>query len=292
MNHWLLWRPVWRTLSEFTAAGPAVLGIGKPCRLALDALSRLPADFSFYDAMDDFPEFHRGISRRSVARLEAQIATGVDLVVASSTALAEKFSNHGCDVERVLNAYPMREVPPHKVRRDPQPQPIVGYIGCLGPWFDWPLVLELAGQLPDVCFELIGPCAVSPPRSRPVNVHLRPACGREEAVAHASRFATGLIPFRRNRLTAGVDPIKYYEYRALGLSALSTRFGEMSARSGERGLFFLNPGEGHAPIVRAAMEYQSSPAEVATFRRENCWQARFNGARLFRVMEPRSRRAA
>ena len=290
LNRWLLWRPVWRRLSEFAAAGRVVLGIGKPCRLALDALAEIPAAFSFYDAMDDFPEFHRGLSRCNVARLEGAIARGVDLVVASSTTLAEKFSSRGCDVERILNAYPMHSVAPLEPRGELPP--VAGYIGCLGPWFDWPLVLELAGELPDVRFELIGPCAVSPPRRRPANICLLPACRREEAAAHASSFSAGLIPFRRNRLTAGVDPIKYYEYRALGLSVLSTRFGEMAVRSGERGLFFLEHGQAHALLARAAMDYRSSAAEVAAFRRENCWQVRFNGTRLFGVLDSRSRRAA
>ncbi|MGE4104148.1 MAG: hypothetical protein AB7E74_19465 [Pirellulales bacterium] len=290
LNRWLLWRPVWQKLDQFASAGPAVLGVGKPCRLAVEALIRLPATFRFYDAMDDFPEFHWGISRASVRRQEIEIADRVDLIVASSTALAEKFSSRGYVVERLLNAYPMTNLAVRK-RRDGQ-RPVLGYIGCLGPWFDWPLVLELARQLPEVEFDLIGPCAVKPPRRRPNNVRLLPACRRQEAAVHVSRFAAGLIPFRRTRLTDGVDPIKYYEYRAQGLSVLSTRFGEMAVRAGESGLFFLDPGQSAIAAAQAALRYRSSADEVANFHRDHDWQARFKGARLFAALDAPARRAA
>ena len=54
--------------------------------------------------MDNFPEFHRGLSRRAMRRHEDAVAAEVDLVVASSTFLAEKFARRGLRVEKVLNA--------------------------------------------------------------------------------------------------------------------------------------------------------------------------------------------
>ncbi len=51
-----------------------------------------------------------------------------------------------------------------------------------------------------------------------------------------AEFDVGLIPFKQNALTAAVDPIKYYEYRALALPVISTDFGEMHERGDLPGL--------------------------------------------------------
>lgn len=295
VNRRLLWQGVLKTLADFSSARPVVLGIGKPCAMSRVALAEMPAVFRFYDAMDDFPEFHRGLSQRSVRRHEDAIAAGVDLVVCSSTALADKFSLRGHPVERILNAYPMAgltDKSPLAKQPSADGSTICGYVGCLGGWFDWPLVLDLASQLAAVQFELIGPCAVPPPRRLPANVRLLPECSREQAVKHARRFTTGLIPFRLNRLTAGVDPIKFYEYRGLGLSVLTTRFGEMAARGHEPGVFFLEQPDDFANVAHAAFAYRSQPAEVAAFHRAHDWRARFADAQLFAVLEHRLSRAA
>jgi hypothetical protein len=292
VNRRLLWKGVLRTVADFSSNGRLVLGIGKPCAFSRVALAELAAEFSFYDAMDDFPEFHRGLSQRSVRRHEDAIAAGVDLVVCSSSSLADKFAQRGHRIERILNAYPMAGLQDKTQQRYSSDSTICGYVGCLGGWFDWPLVFELASQLADVQFELIGPCAVPPPRRLPTNVRLLPECSREQAVAHARRFTAGLIPFRLNRLTAGVDPIKFYEYRGLGLSVLTTRFGEMAERPNESGVFFLDrPGE-FATVARAAFAYRSPPAEIAAFHRVHDWRARFAGSQLFAMVKRPVSRAA
>ncbi len=77
------------------------------------------------------------------------------------------------------------------------PSPVLGYLGCIGHWFDWPLVIRLAEALPQARIELVGPCAVAPPDDLPANVRLLPACKQSEAAGHLARFSAGLIPFRQ-----------------------------------------------------------------------------------------------
>ena len=264
--------------------------------------------------MDNFPEFHRGLSRRSMRRYEDAIAAEVDLVVASSTFLADKFLARGLRVEKVLNACEetrrlgdgeTRETgemqssfllvsPSPPLPLSPSSLPVLGYLGCIGHWFDWPLVVRLAEAMPQARIELVGPCAVGPPRRLPANVTLLPACKQSEAAGHLARFSAGLIPFRRNALTAGVDPIKYYDYRAAGLPVLSTRFGEMALRGARRRRVFSRsapavwrrPSGGAWPSPR--------PAETSRFRRNNNWTSRFRHSDGLRSLLPtlRIRRAA
>jgi hypothetical protein len=289
LNRQLLWRSVWREIERFAASDePLLLGVGRPCALAVAVVQALRPEASFYDAMDNFPEFHRGLSHRSMRRREDAVAASVNVVLASSTFLAKKFSGHGLRVEKVLNAcsLPVSQSSSLPVTRSP----ILGYVGCIGRWFDWPLVLRLAKTMPQARVELVGPCATPPPHGEklPQNVRLLPACKQSEAAAHLARFSAGLIPFRSNALTAGVDPIKYYEYRAAGLPVLSTRFGEMSLRGSGDGVYLLD-GTNDWASVSAALDRKSDSAAAARFARENSWDFRFRQSQFFQSLAPASR---
>jgi hypothetical protein len=283
LNRRFVWPNVWRALSDFAAAGPTILGIGRPGALALMALRELPLAGSFYEAMDDFPEFYRGLSRRAMRYRENAVAAAVDLVVASSTSLAAKFT---AKVVKVLNACTHPALPVAPPRADGPP--VLGYVGCMGNWFHWPLVLRLAEEAPHCRIELIGPCAVRPPRRLPANVRLLPPCRQDEVESHLARFSAGLIPFRRTPLTAGVDPVKYHEYRAAGLPVLSTTFGEMALRDADDGVYFLDQGHDLAAVVERALAHPFDAAAVEIYRRENTWQARYRAADPFRGLLARA----
>jgi glycosyltransferase involved in cell wall biosynthesis len=295
INRSLLWRSAWRRIESFAAEGNTILGIGKPSALALHALEEIDFAGSFFDAMDNFPEFHRGWSRRAVARTEAAIAERVDWVLASSTYLEEKFARRWLPVKKVLNGYAMESLPdvaPRLDRGSPREKIVLGYVGCLGPWLDWALVRRLAESLPAAAIELIGPLASAAPRL-PANVRLLPPCPQHEVAGHLARFDAGLIPFRSDRLTDGVDPIKYYEYRAAGLPVLSTRFGEMANRTVADGVVFLDDRVGTATAVQTALESRADDTEIRRFRRAHDWSERFERSGVFRVFwEDRLRRAA
>jgi hypothetical protein len=327
LNRRLAWRSAWREMERFAAGGPLLLGIGRPSALALAALRQLRPAASFFDAMDNFPEFHRGLSRHAMRRHEDAIADEVDLVMASSTFLAAKFVRRGLRVAKVLNAFEIGKAeggrrkaeetdgrlakespsaaPASRTSTGDNPSPpspfplppspcVLGYLGCLGRWFDWPLVIRLAEAMPQSQVELIGPCAAAVPRRLPANVRLLPACNQSEVAGHLARFSAGLIPFRNNALTAGVDPIKYYEYRAAGLPVLSTSFGEMVLRGREDGVYFLDRSHDLAAVVSAALGHRYDAVDTERFRQNNNWSSRFGQATCIRSQLPaaRMRRAA
>ncbi len=312
LNRRLLWRNVWREIERFAMSDTLIIGIGHPCALALESIRRLAPSASFFDAMDNFPEFHRGLSRRSMRRREDAIAAEVDLVVASSSFLADKFARRGLRVERVLNACEIvdrvgegergregEKTNQSRLSVSPSPtlsapSPVLGYLGCIGRWFDWPLVFRLAESLPHARIELVGPCVVPPPAVLPANVRMTPACKQTDVAERLSRFSAGLIPFRNNALTAGVDPIKYYDYRAAGLPVLSTRFGEMATRGRGDGVYFLDGSDSLAEIATVALADRRDDAETSRFRRDNNWASRFRQSEGLRslVSASRMRRAA
>ena len=93
-------------------------------------------------------------------------------------------------------------------------------------------------------------------------------------------FTVGLIPFKLNELTAAIDPIKYYEYRSLGIPVLSTHFGEMSLRQGQPGIFIANTDSNLDYHINKAIDYEYPVSEIQTFRKINSWEARFNSGNI------------
>ncbi len=283
LNRHLLWSELLEQLLGFGADADCRIGVGRPSRLALSVLEQYPRSHRFFDAMDDFPEFYQGLSRRSMARVEARVASVVDHIWTSSTMLTEKFERAGFagKLTPVFNAFDAGRVGPMPARR-PDP-PVFGYVGTISDWFDWDMVLGLARAVPDCRVRLIGPVFTALPAAMPDNIELLPPCAQEQVDAHLDGFSVGLIPFRTNSLTRGVDPLKYYEYRAKGLPVLSSRFGEMARRDGQPGVFLADGADGAdmAARVEALLAYRADAAEVQAFRLANDWTARFRAGGLF-----------
>ncbi|MBT2338993.1 MULTISPECIES: glycosyl transferase [Pseudomonas] len=271
----LLWRNTFRTVAQFAADGPCMICVGKPSELALQLLKRLPDRYAVYDAMDDFPAFYQGLSRRSMGRRQAQLIRRVSRVLASSTPLHDRLQGVANHVELALNACDLQHLAPVEHLDLGAKQQVLGYVGTMGHWFDWELVAALARANPANPVRLIGPVFTPAPCALPANVELIPECAHADAIAAMATFSVGLIPFKLTPLTASVDPIKYYEYRALGLPVISTCFGEMALRSQAPGVWLV---EGDTDLRQTAVEALNCPSDHSTirqFRQDNLWANRF-----------------
>lgn len=273
----LLWRGTVRSLDSFIAADDCLIAVGKPSELALQILQRHPSAASVFDVMDDFSEFYQGLSRCSMARRTGAVAAGAKRILVSSNALAHSFGQYRAKLTLVRNACATESLPQWR-RLEPSAtvRKVFGYVGAIGPWFDWALVHALAVAFPSAIVRLIGPLYSLSPILLPANVELQPACSNTAALQSMASFNMGLIPFKQNALTASVDPIKYYEYRATGLPVLSTVFGEMALRKGLPGVFLASQSQELSPLVRAALAYRCEADEVRVFRAQNSWAARFD----------------
>ena len=276
-----LWWDVLTTTEQFMSKPDCLLGIGKPSALALQVLCRNRGVQSFYDAMDDFPAFYEGLSRRAMEQRERAVATQVSKILVSSTALAERFDIHKPKVHVALNACAVDNLPNERLRSPSTEHPVLGYVGTIGHWFDWPLVIALANANPMMRVRLIGPVYSPPPAGLPSNIELLPACDHAAAMLAMQGFSVGLIPFKRTDLTASVDPIKYYEYRALGLPVVSTCFGEMALRANLSGVFLADMQTDLASVLERALAYKPDKNEINQFRNENSWGARFEACGIF-----------
>lgn len=281
INH-LLWKNVILRVRRF-ADKSTILGIGKPSVLALSLLSEKIAATSFYDAMDDFPSFFKGISRQFVARREEQILNQVTTIITSSSILLEKFNKIGNDVRLILNACAVDRLPQPVISRTRKKneKPVIGYIGTMGYWFDWHLVASLAKSFPEADFRLIGPVYSFPQISLPHNVSLESPMAHGAALKVMTGFDIGLIPFKIVQLTSSVDPIKYYEYRSMGLPVISSSFGEMVKRNESDGVFKVDKNTDLKAIIQIALSARKDLMSPFEFRENNAWESRFAKGNMF-----------
>lgn len=210
---------------------PDVVAVG-----AIDLLS-MHGWSTMYEVRDDMEEFNRvGYSKWFHPMLESRVATNVETVVAVSPRLAQKMDiirrsegvahvvPNGVNAEFVDETSANRSLDSYDRRGSSM---TVGYIGHLTPsWFDWPLLVSTAENMPEVNFELIGH-GFPPDTHLPGNVHYLGPKTHEEFQELALGWKVGLIPFKPSTLTFAVDPNKIYEYLAVGLRTVTARMGSV-----------------------------------------------------------------
>lgn len=274
----LMWRAVLAQVDAFVSGHPALVVVGKPSVLALAILKRIKGCRSVYDAMDDFPAFYGGLSRLAMRKREEDVVRRTSTILVSSRVLRQRWVGFHPDVRLVHNGLDLSMLPAPKTSFGNRETKILGYVGTIAAWFDWGWVINMAKVRPMDKVRLIGPVFHSSPAPLPDNVELLPPCSHMEALKAMQDFDVGLIPFKKNNLTASVDPIKYYEYRALGLPVISTDFGEMGYRGSEVGTFICKRPEDIQTAAVAALIFRDDPGSVREFAMGNSWEARFDGA--------------
>jgi glycosyltransferase involved in cell wall biosynthesis len=177
-----------------------------------------------YDMVDDWSQFHRvGQAPWYQRDFEVHLLSTADAVVAVSPGLAQR--------AREL-AGRAAEIIPNGADRDvskiTQPRPLergevtLGYFGHLTrAWFDWELVSAVARARGDWRIHLVG-YGDQPPKHLPQNVVLHGKVPRSELASYAANWDVAVIPFKPSPLAASADPVKLYEYLAMGLPVLVT----------------------------------------------------------------------
>jgi polysaccharide pyruvyl transferase CsaB len=194
-----------------------------PSFFGLAAAARGRGWISVYDLVDDWEEFHRaGQAPWYRPDFESHLLATADSVVAVSPGLAARARSLARrEAELIPNGVGPGFAMVHEPRRLERGSVTLGYFGHLTrAWFDWDLVRRVGQLRPDWRIHLLGYGDIAPARL-PGNVILHGKVRREELASYASHWDVGIIPFKRSRLAASADPIKLYEYLALGLPVVA-----------------------------------------------------------------------
>ncbi|NYB52590.1 MAG: glycosyltransferase [Methanobacteriaceae archaeon] len=109
---------------------------------------------------------------------------------------------------------------------------VVGYVGAVYDWIDLGMIYHAARSLNDVDFVFIGPLtsinqkkAEDP--NKPINVYFLGQKNYEMVPGYVNMFDVAIIPFQSGDVALSTDPIKVYEYFALGKPVVATAVKEL-----------------------------------------------------------------
>lgn len=187
---------------------------------AADLVGLLSVDPVVYDLTDDWAAFEDDPVKRAATqrRIEA-LGARADVVLACSRPLAEAARPWARRVEYVPNAVePPGPVEPVHLGLT---RPVLGYAGTLhDARLDVGLLARAAELRPEWSFVLLGPDLLRPESRRRLaqlpNVHSLPAVPHADVRRHVAAFDVCLIPHRDTEFTRSLDPLKRYEYLAVG----------------------------------------------------------------------------
>ena len=256
----------------------------------------IPPEFHlFYDCMDDIAGFSN--TDRFVLDLEDGMVESCDALIVTSEALFEKY--HGVRLPRLIrNAANVehfssgggnrlakfRQNLPSLSLRNADAESAegslinVGYVGAIADWFDAELVRSVAASEPDFRIHLCG--AVS---SRKVNRVLEDAENvffyGEIPYVDVPSFLEGMdvlvIPFRIIPIIESCDPVKFYEYSAVGKPTVATLLPELERASDL--VFFASTPDEFSRQIRNACEKGRDPDfqdRLKNYASQNTWTQR------------------
>jgi len=160
---------------------------------------------------------------------------------------------------------------------------VVGFVGALAHWLDWPLIEQVVAAVPDAHFVFVGPGdnegRLASLRALPNATVLgwRPY---EQVPAYVQAFTACWVPFAQSAVGRSANPVKVYEYLSLGKPVVTTPVADADGFGGV------------VPVARDADEMVArlqaalaAPLEGADARRayadRNTWAARAEAYRKF-----------
>lgn len=217
------------------------------CPDAVSLLDHFRAKLVIYDCMDQWDEFPGLLQhpdwKRDWERGEEILVKKADLVICSSKELLatkKGVAKHAILLRNAADFDHFKQAISEAISVPSELEgiksPVIGYIGALASWIDFGLVAYIARSRPEWSIVLIGPVFEGTftgaatdlnPITDLANVHLLGPKDYQSLPAYLKAFDVGIIPFKLNKLTMAVNPIKVYEYLAAGKPVVSTDLPEV-----------------------------------------------------------------
>lgn len=217
-----------------------------------------------YDCLDELTLFSGNASAERFGRYERHLMDIAGTIFVTAEKLEERLRAIAPDrhVVRVPNGVDFEWFHECAERQGFPPDmremrhPVAGYVGVLRDWFDYELIGHLARTMPDFSFIIVGPLDFD---SR--NTHLRTIpnlhwMGRREygeMPRYISAFDVCLIPFLTGKVSQTTNPVKVFEYFALGKPVVSTPMHELLAFRNDGLLRFAQGREEFASALRDSL---------------------------------------
>lgn len=204
-----------------------------------DLLGAFGECLTVYHCVDDYEASARYTGFRRTAmysekKQEAVMVRSADLVVVTAPHLARRWGALTPNLHLMTNVADtelFRQAldggPEHPLLAG-IPGPRVGYVGALDAYkVNYELLAGAARLRPDIHFVCVGPVGVGDRTSQKdlpqaPNIHYVGFLPQHEVPAILRGCAAAIIPYNLNDYTAGVSPLKLYEYLAAGCPVVAT----------------------------------------------------------------------
>ena len=234
-----------------------------------------------YDCMDDWQNWPADPLPGAFSLAEErELVHESDVLVVTSRELQNRHSADRVESKLIPNAADFeffRDAPASSLAPDIK-KPVIGYYGAIADWFDLDLMVQVARSRPQYSFVLIGQVHqldVSELKALP-NTFLLGEKPYSELPGYLRGFDVCTLPFRMNRLTKSVDPVKVYEYISQGKPVVSVPLAELAPMS-ELLYFAEGPEEFSSQIDRALAERDAVLQQKRiAFASKNTWKDRFD----------------
>jgi len=238
-----------------------------------------------FDYIDDafgfiqYPAYVRDDWRKAIRMAATVTATAPALQrqIERERAVPVHLVENGVDVAAFATDSP----PPRPADMPAPAKPIVIYVGTIASWFDFGLLETLLRTIPEFEFVLVGPAHPEVTLRLTgmhdfANLHVLGKRTHTSIPAYLTASTVGIIPFTRNRLTEGVNPVKLYEYAAAGLPMVTTAFSDDLGRFRDIAFISDTPEEFCAQVKLAVDRSHDAvhAARLRQFARENDWTMR------------------
>lgn len=195
------------------------------------ALATIPHRQLVFDLVDDLAAYGgAGI------RVENHVRTLVrrsDLLVVTAKPLRERYGAAARRVVQIANGFRAEVFSPDQVSQVVPvelarlPRPFLGFVGTIFTFLDFELLERVALVHHDKSLVLVGPVEASATEAlarvvRLPNVHHLPNQPQSEIPRYVAAFDVCLNVFRNTRVTDSINPLKVYEYLAMGRPVVST----------------------------------------------------------------------
>lgn len=231
----------------------------------------------FYRCADDISGFKD--SCETTTYFESEIIKKADKVFVTSHSLMEKRKNLRDDYVNLPNGVELDNFVKDKYDlpieyRNKERKKCI-YVGAIDNWFDVNLVKFCAEKLKDIDFYLIGPVKIDLSLLKDSkNIHILGRKDYKEIGNYMFYSNVSMIPFKINRLTDSISPIKLFEYMSTGLNVVSTNFKEIK-KLNSPALIGRSYEEFCDYLMLGIIRQEENKERNIKFAKENTWNKRF-----------------
>jgi glycosyltransferase involved in cell wall biosynthesis len=249
------------------------------------AVGRIPHQSLVFDLVDDLAAY--GGAGSHVENQVLSLIRGSDLLVVTAKPLLERYGGAARSTVHVANGFRAELFSPDPTGRIPSelaslPRPILGFVGTIFTFLDFALLDRVARVHHDKSLVLVGPVEGSAAGelaqlTRRPNVHHLPSKPQTDVPRYIAAFDVCLNVFRPGRVTESINPLKVYEYLALGRPVVSTPMSALRMESVGTTIAFAEDAEAFCAQIDRCL----SPSVQADSEARRVAAAPYSWDRLF-----------